>query len=278
MHWLIQNNLKSADTRDAALMENIIRLGVKHTRVNVFPFVEKIFAETVTSSEIDTAEELNFDNATDVVINGSVTFSRLAYNRNIRPGAFLTDNSDFPVILKGYGADNLLNGDAVYGKLKDMEVPDTDRYYFIRPVKDSKVFSGMELHGLQFVNWKSGLLTISTEDSLLSGETEIVIASVKEIYKEFRFFVCDGKIVTYSLYKEGNRVQPHIEINEEVEAFVKDMIALWTPHIAYVIDIAITPYGNKIVELNAFGSSGFYKCDTQKIIMAVESLEYDQKI
>lgn len=272
MFWLIQNNLRSRDTDDSNFEDNIVRLGVQHRRVNVFPFVEKIFDESVTSMEIDTAEELIYDNRQDVVVNGSVTFSRLAFNRGIRPGAFLTDNSDFPVILNGYGAENLLNGDAVYGKLKDMEVPDPDKYYFLRPVKDNKAFSGMELHGLQFANWKSGLLTIAPDEALLNGETEIIIASIKEIYKEYRFYVCNGKIVTYSLYKENDKVTPRIEIDDSVEAFVRDMIDLWTPHIAYVIDVAKTPNGMKIVELNAFGSAGFYKCDTQKIIMAVEEL------
>lgn len=273
MRWLIQNNLRSADMINSQFEENLVRLGVDFTRVNIFPFVEKIYPETSTSQNFEQTEELNFDNTDDVVINGSVTFSRLAKKRNISPGAFLTDNSDFPIILQGYGPENLLNGDATYGKLKDMECPDLNTYYFIRPVKDDKAFSGMEITGLQFQDWKKGLLNISVdESSLLSAETEIVIASSKKIYKEYRFFVCNGKIVTYSLYKEGDKLSPRIDINDEAESFVRDMIERWTPHTAYVIDIAITPYGTKIVELNAFGSAGFYACDTQKIIMAVEEL------
>ena len=257
---------------DSKFEENLVRLGVIHKKVNIFPFVEKIFDTNVTSSQIDTASELIYDNRTDIVINGSVTFSRLAKNRNISPGAFLTDNSDFPILKKNYGEDNLLNGDAIYGKVKDMEIPSDDKFYFMRPVKDDKSFSGMEIHSFQFHNWKAGLLTLTEDEALLNANTEIVIASVKLIYKEWRFFVCNGKIVTYSLYKMNDKVHAAIDINVGAENFVNQMIDLWTPHIAYVIDVALTPYGYKIVELNAFGSAGFYKCDTQKIIIAVEEL------
>ena len=37
----------------------------------------------------------------------------------------------------------------------------------------------------------------------LTKDTEIQVSSIKNIQKEFRFYIVDQKIVTGSLYKEG---------------------------------------------------------------------------
>lgn len=273
MLWLIQNNLRSRDTDESRFLQNLERLSIKYLMVNIFPFVEKIFHADVTSDQIETTQPLDYSNRTNVVINGSVIFSRLAQKQNITPGAFATNNSDFPNLVIGYGKENLLNGDGRYGKLKDIKARSENTYYFIRPVKDSKAFSGMEMNGLQFKNWKHQLLQQPTNaDSILTGDTEIVIASSKQIYKEFRFFIVDGKIVTYSQYKSGGGLLISSDPDSQAEYFVQQMLKRWNPCRAYVMDVCSTPKGWKVVELNAFGSAGFYACDTQKIIMAVEGM------
>ncbi|MGV3619435.1 MAG: ATP-grasp domain-containing protein [Archangium sp.] len=41
-------------------------------------------------------------------------------------------------------------------------------------------------------------------------------------------------------------------------------------HEAFVIDIAETPNGLRIVELNTFNSAGFCAADVQRLVIAVE--------
>jgi hypothetical protein len=50
------------------------------------------------------------------------------------------------------------------------------------------------------------------------------------------------------------------------------MIQTWRPAQAFVMDIADTPDGPKVIEINNINSSGFYACDPQSIIVALESL------
>lgn len=130
----------------------------------------------------------------------------------------------------------------------------------------------MELNRLQFENWRKGIMELLPGESRLHGETQIIAAVSKKIYSEYRFFVVADKIITHSMYKQGYVVNHKNEMDDDVYNFTQKMVNKWSPASAYVIDVANTPNGPKVVELNAFGSSGFYKCDKQKIIMAVENL------
>lgn len=270
MHWIIQSNLKEAQYGD--LLNNIKKMKCHFTEVKVFPFVHKFFPHETTSDQIDSTTDLDFRDLTNTVVIGSTTANKMARDRNISPGGFLTDNSDFTAVLKGYGEDNVLNYDATVGTMRDLVVPFEDWYFFIRPVKDCKAFSGMEMNQIQFKNWREKFITLTAEESPLHGDTEIIVATRKKIFAEYRFFVVNGKIASCSLYKQGNKVFYSSEVDEETRSFVEKMIELWTPAIGYVIDVAKTPTGYKVIELNALGSSGFYACDKQKIIAAIEEL------
>lgn len=53
---------------------------------------------------------------------------------------------------------------------------------------------------------------------------------------------------------------------------MNDMIKLYQPGRAFVIDVALTDDGLKIVELNCINCSGFYEADIQKIIMSLNNI------
>jgi len=50
------------------------------------------------------------------------------------------------------------------------------------------------------------------------------------------------------------------------------MVDRWQPAEAFVIDIAKTYDGLKVIEINNFNSSGFYSCDVYKIVDSIERL------
>ena len=92
----------------------------------------------------------------------------------------------------------------------------------------------------------------------------------KRIYREYRFFVVNGKVVTGSQYRVGLRVFS-TECNEkDVIRYAQKMVDLWSPDVGYVLDIADTPEGFKVIEVNCLNASGFYACDMGKVVFALE--------
>ena len=107
---------------------------------------------------------------------------------------------------------------------------------------------------------------------MLNKDTIIAVASAKKIYSEYRLFVVNKKIVTASLYKLGSDLTTTTNIDERVFHFTNKMIRTWIPAAAFVMDIADTPDGLKVIEINNINSSGFYAADPQKIIIAIEEM------
>ena len=54
------------------------------------------------------------------------------------------------------------------------------------------------------------------------------------------------------------------------QEYVKNMIQIWTPAKAFVLDIASTPYGYKVIEINNINTAGFYDANVGKLIEAIE--------
>ena len=98
------------------------------------------------------------------------------------------------------------------------------------------------------------------------------MAPTKEIYSEYRFYVVNKKVITGSLYKEGTRVHRKLCIDQDIIGYVKKVVEIWQPDIAFVMDIANTPNGYKIIEINSLNSSGFYDCEMDKVVDALEEL------
>ena len=111
--------------------------------------------------------------------------------------------------------------------------------FFIRPVEDSKTFSGTVYDWVTFEAWRKEVLN-SKYQNRLNHDTQIMMSPLKKIYREARFFVVD------------------IALTDAEEDEGKFSEFNW----------------NKIIEINTFNSSGFYACDIEKIVMAVESMKF----
>jgi glutathione synthase/RimK-type ligase-like ATP-grasp enzyme len=100
-------------------------------------------------------------------------------------------------------------------------------------------------------------------------------ASLKKIYNEYRYFVVDGKVVTGSQYKLGKRVvYGETDQNIDIAQTFVDMLNKNIDQ-PYVIDIALTDDGYKVIELNTMNCAGFYACDMQKLVTAI--IDYEHK-
>lgn len=207
---------------------------------------------------------------TDIFVFGSVRLARISTDRGWVPGSYYGGNHDFSIYIEKYG-DNLLNSDSIITTIgdknifKDDVIYTGDELYFIRPCKDSKVFTGKVFTKDK---WEG---EINNPNRKMDMDTLIQVAKPKKIYKEARCWVVDGKIVTSSYYFFHGNVMYEENVEPEGLEFAQNMVNLFEVAPAFVMDICLTPDGWKIVEINCINCSGFYKGDLQKVLIALEN-------
>lgn len=273
MHWIIQGNLDKNEGLKL-LIDLLVQKNIAHTLVKTIPF-----SDIVVDINVDVNDYSEEDiprlkmNEKNVVTFGSYSLALAAKKFGWSPGSFINENYEFDKWVKGWGKENLLNGNAIQGKVKEIEtmIPANWIKVFSRPTEDTKSFAGQVLDVEDFKYWISKVK--SNTDRILDSETDIVISEVKEINAEYRLFIVDGKFVTGSLYKLRDKVTTSEFVPQDVIDYAHDVIKIWNPDKAFVLDIACTPEGNKIIEINNINSSGFYKSNISKIIDAIELIQ-----
>lgn len=207
---------------------------------------------------------------TDIFVFGSVRLARISTSKGWEPSSYYGGNHDFSIYSDKYG-DNLLNSDSIITTVGDNTIFRDDviysgsEIYFIRPCKDSKIFTG------KVYTKDKWLGEIINPDKIIDPNTLIQVAKPKKIYKEARCWVVDGKVVTSSYYYFHGNVMYEENVEPEGLEFAENMVKLFEIAPAFVMDICLTPDGWKIVEVNCINCSGFYKGDLQKIIISLEN-------
>ena len=106
-------------------------------------------------------------------------------------------------------------------------------------------------------------------------DTRLVISPPREIAQETRCWIVDRKLVTASVYRRYETVIYESNVDEDVRAFAQSIAKeAWQPHRAYVLDVARVGDQLKVVEVNTLNSAGFYAADVQKLVEAIEAMEF----
>lgn len=185
-------------------------------------------------------------------------------------GSMLNENHDYEVYSDKFGLENMLNGDGFVISFTD-KLPTEDNEFFARPTKDTKVFSGQIFSKK---SWNNYLKTCNDSDSvnIITDETKILVAPLKNIQQEVRCWVVGGKVVTASRYKIGDRV---IYKNYDDELlfinFAQRMVDKFQVADAFVIDVCLADGNLKVIEVNNINSAGFYECNLYKLIESLEN-------
>lgn len=269
MHWLIQRKF-DYDPKFRELLGNLERLSIPHTYCKVIPFTDDGIEYEAKAP----------DPSVPVFTCGSYTLAKIAA-KHYKPGAFVSKELGMNHLLDNYG-DEMFNHDLKFGKVKDVKFSGE---VFIRPVEDTKSFTGQKMTYEDFSQWRERIEKMNGDDyKTISLDTEICYASIKPIDKEVRFFIVDGKIATCSEYKIGGQVKYSSNVDEYIKYYVAGMvgdpgfcIGAWQPDKAFVLDVAVTDGVCKILEANCINAVGMYAIDTQKLIMAIEDLTYEYK-
>ncbi|NMO14592.1 ATP-grasp domain-containing protein [Pyxidicoccus fallax] len=255
MHWVVQNNLFN-ERGFHTLMQVLEHGGIPHTLVKVIPFGGGV--------------EPVVDVAGPVIVMGSLSLTRYAKERGWTPGAFLNENFDFRVWREHLG-EHLLNADARVCRFAD--VPRTDGPFFIRPCLDDKSFSGMVTTWEEFSAWRDSVLGLD-EDTTVSADTWVAVSAPRHIQREYRMVVVDGRVITGTRYKLGDRVMSSAEVEPEVESFAQAMAGRWGPDRAYALDVFMHDGGLYVGEINNLNSAGFYAYDVGKMVAAIEAMRW----
>lgn len=256
MHWILQENIFHEDAWDR-IVETLERLDLPYSVHKVVPFVGEILPD--------------IDPDGPVVCMGSYALRHLAKSRNWNPGVWDIAEEDFFIQRMCWGS-HMLNYTADVVEFGIAQFWDDVDEMFIRPIDDTKVFPGQLFRRSEFEAWQKRVCELNLHDngSELASDQLIMLCAPQTIWSEYRFWVVKGQIVTSSLYKIGNRVRYELGAPEPVTRFVESRIADWQPHEAFVIDVAVTPDGLKVIEINTLNSSGYYAGDVQKLIFAIE--------
>ncbi len=274
MLWVLQNNFYS-EAGYVRLVEGIERLGLPHVIVKPVPFTHRLLAadaDTSTSAvDVESIPEAVIDTTRAIFPMGSYTLARIGQQRGWSPGAQLA-NLDYPSWANAWGAERLLNPGARIAKFKDAEFSEDSM--FIRPVEDSKSFAGKVYERGEWRGWRNRVLETARPSDPLHGDTEVLLAAPVTIHTETRCWVVDGVVVTASGYKRGARVVYDANVDDDVVEYARACVDAWVPNRAFVLDIAQTETGCRIVEVNCLNAAGFYAGDTMRLLTALEDVRW----
>ncbi len=263
MHWLLQHNLSTDEQRQEYVdaLDAIKPLGATWSFIKLIPFAGDVIPDDDYTGK-------------KVFALGSTSLIAGAKKRGWNPGVIFNENFRYEAWIKNLKGD-MLNHDGVISRFADAKV---DIKSFIRPCEDLKAFTGQVITSDELIDWQKRTADgeISTRALQLSSDTPVLVAPMKNILREWRFFVVNKKVITGSQYRTmyGKDVTPNVDA--DVYAYAQDVVNLWQPANCYALDVGETKDGLSVVEINCFNGSGIYACDMAKAFAAVENF-YDPK-
>lgn len=239
MKWLIQPT-KVEEGKIKELINILEKASINYDLV--YPFENKVVKQDKTLYHYDDDEKY--------FVCGSYSLARNVYKER-KEAVFSLDKYKFDDFITIFGSENFVNNDAKIVNYN--KIIWEDDVYFIRPVNDDKSFNG----------------GVYSKNDVINCNEDVIVAKVKKINKEHRFFIIDGKIATASLYKVNGLISTSDIIDEGAIEFAERMIKKFN-FPGFVIDIATIGNEYKIVELNCLNASGFYDINLYKLIDSVE--------
>jgi hypothetical protein len=256
MHWIIQENLINPATRDE-LLRVLNERNCSVVLAKLVPVFDVLMHEVSVP-------------AGPVFVYGSTGLGNVAKSAGWAPG-YYDAQLDYQLMLDRYG-ELALNYGAVCCPLG--ELPPQPAPFFVRPVLDNKSFAGTNMESWEeFEEFRAGIARIADDPEAKLRLTDVIAAApLTRIDAEYRFFVINGRVVTGSRYKVGDMVRSSSSVPADVAQFAQQCVDVWAPNEAFTVDIAVTPGGLRVLELNSANSAGFYACDMGNIVDAVEAM------
>jgi hypothetical protein len=263
MHWLLQHNLSTDEQRQQFVdaLDAIKPLGATWSFIKLIPFVGDVEPDDDYAGK-------------KVFALGSTSLIAGAKKRGWNPGVIFNENFRYEAWLKNLRG-NMLNCDGTVSRFADAVIYDKS---FIRPCEDLKAFTGQPISPENLVDWQRRVAEgeVSTRALQLSSDTPVVVSSLKNILREWRFFIVNKQVISGSQYRSVYGKDISADVDTDVYAYAQDVVDIWQPADCYALDIGETNEGLFVIEINCFNGSGIYACDMAKAFAAVENF-YDPK-
>lgn len=267
MHWIV-NTALSREGGYYALIDELERQGVAHTLVRKPAMTDYLVAMHDDLDDNGHNKPIMLNHiAGPVFVTGTVSMQGISRAHGWNPGYI--DAPGLAECIEAWG-DHMLNADARFGALGSIEP--LDGGFFIRPDQGDKAFPGKTMNADDFAGWRDSISEPGTA-SYTPSNTEVVIAPLQTIWSEYRCMIVNGRYVTGSRYKTGRTVSYSPDVGDRIIRFANERAAEWNPRQALCMDIADTPDGLKIIELNAISSAGFYCIDMAIFVDAITHME-----
>lgn len=270
--WLLQelqNNLLNPESNNNYLrIRNVLdSMSIDYTLIYYNSKRELRVLNSDFVDNPDSEEILKARLSSPYILHGSVSLDR--HFKNDKNNLLGKDSLyvDFANITNILDEKEILNIPIVRGKLKDLYPIDDE--FFMRPVKDDKAITGgVFTEGQLFAMKKTAKENNNTE--LLNSE--LIITRTQPITSEYRFFIINRKIITYSSYMINNRFNINEKVPTEAIKYVNSLLSAYNMGVNYVVDIAEVNGEYKVLEFNGVVASGLYNCDEYKIVHALNNL------
>lgn len=248
LRWAIQANLVNLADLDK-LMQACAEHGLPAVTFETIPFSN---------------QPPDLDSNLPTIFYGSTgCMSNIWQASKWNPGVFFDpERFSFPEWGRAYGS-ACLNSEAHESTLKALaqETHPEDRLFFLRPIHDDKSFAGEVMSFAEIQRWVKEL-----DQTVLSPETQILVAEPVGIAHEWRLFMVDSRFSTGSHYRTRQRLDVYPDVPDEVVAFAENLARQWRPAPVFVMDVASSGEQLYLVEINCFNSAGFYASDVAKLV------------
>jgi hypothetical protein len=267
--WLLQEGNFARDGQEQRLKYTIQELGMEVIQIQYVPFGGTDYSF--------------LPNNQPVVFHGSLNMIHDFQKRsnNCKPFAWCDWDLLSCKVYYAYYGKYLLQ--QVYGfyplgeirRLKDFLYKTYSRQdrdeIFIRPDANNKTFQG----GLVKHNMFNSYIAIAA-DYDQKPECLCVVSRPERINCEWRFVVARKKVITGSQYMDGNAFSVSPIYPDSAVVFVEEAIKEWQPHPIFVVDVAATDCGYKIVEIGMINGAGFYDCDYRRIVETCSEIAVEE--
>lgn len=254
MYYVIQENL-FREYGFKALTEHLNKYKLDYEIVKYRPFSNELNVKT---------------DRKDVFFFGSINGGKVAETYGWNPGHLINEKFDMEIYSQFYGKMMLNKG--WFLNIQEPLPELVPEEFFARPTKDTKQFSGQLFNKKSWKEWTENLTDTNLMQDV-SEETRVFVCPVKEyIQQEIRCWIIDGKLITASQYKIGNRVNYlNMDNNQEVQIFSERMAKLFSPARAWVLDICLWKDEYYVVEMGCINHCGFYDANMSKLIQSLEN-------
>lgn len=275
------SGLRINDDGEARLLEAIKHLGLKHVNFGCLPFTNQL-----TGWE-DFPDEPMFVHCstrvlkvlTDISINpteifeGSEPEKAVRLRQNMLAGIFYDpaafDQATYIKLPEVRG--RLLNGGGRVLPISKVLHEELPYDVFFKPTTDLKAFKGGVVEAGQTLNQfiHAGMVDVSLSKFIKSNGL-VLMAQVREIEREYRFFIVDGRVAACSQYLVNGSVKYDSYVPLHLVDQASDWARLYQPARAFTMDLAVLKGGGvRIVEYNCINCSGLYHSDVSRLLGAL---------